>query len=87
MTQKEVVAKIAAEHKITQEKAEAILKSFFLITKTVVKNGGEIQFRNFGKFHLFKKGESMGWNPGENRMVVRPPKDFAKFKASSKFLD
>lgn len=86
MTQKELVAKIAAGKKVTQPTIALIVKEVFQIIKTVGKNGGEVRITDFGSFKHNVRVAKMGWSPKLKEKIQVEAKEYIKFKPSKNIL-
>ena len=64
---------------------ESILDLFSGCIKMALKNGQNVQIRNFGSFKLKKlKANPNLRNPSTNELIYRPERVKVKFKASKK---
>jgi len=64
-----------------------IMDAFVEFVRTSLKDGNEIEMKNFGVFSFKDLGERPGRNPHANIAITLPAKRSLTFKFSKKFVD
>ena len=84
MTKAEFLEHLAADEQIGSKKAagEAVEAVLNAITE-VLKEGGEVNFTGFGKFHVAERGPRQGVNPRTGERITIPGGRVPRFSAGS----
>ena len=84
MTKAEFLEHLAADEQIGSKKAagEAVEAVLNAITE-VLKEGGEVNFTGFGKFHVAERGPRQGVNPRTGERITIPGGKVPRFSAGS----
>lgn len=80
MTLKDLYKKVTEENGITQNKAEAIVKSVFRNIHEELKNNGRLSVPGFGTFSVKTRAEKKGRNPRTGEEITIPEKKVIVFK-------
>lgn len=75
-----IVAALAKNHGVTQEKAKALVEDFLGAVENTVKEKGELAIHKFGRFHV-KEHKGVKANRGFLGPVDTGPFKVVKFKA------
>ena len=86
MSQEKLIKQLKEKNpNLSQTKLKNILNLFVVSIKQALKNGQEIEIRNFGSFRLSKlKASAYLRNPSTNELIYRPERVKVRFKASKK---
>jgi len=84
LTKAEFLEHLAADEQIGSKKAagEAVEAVLNAITE-VLKEGGEVNFTGFGKFHVAERGPRQGVNPRTGERITIPGGKVPRFSAGS----
>ena len=87
MNNKELIAKIATQLKITQIEATSIAEEFaWAVTNQLVKNN-VVHFQGFGTLDVRKREKRISVNPASGKRTLVPPKLTVGFKMSNVLKD
>lgn len=81
VTKKELVDRVAANTKITQVRAKAIINSFLDQIISELAKGNRLEFRDLGVFEPREHAPRMAQNPTTLERIHVPAKRVVKFKA------
>ena len=86
MSQEKLIKQLKEKNpSLSQTELKNILNLFLVSIKQALKNGQEIEIRNFGSFRLSKlKASAYLRNPSTNELIYRPERVKVRFKASKK---
>ena len=86
MSQEKLIKQLKEKNpNLSQTEIKNILNLFVVSIKQALKNGQEIEIRNFGSFRLSKlKASAYLRNPSTNELIYRPERVKVRFKASKK---
>ena len=72
MSKSEFVDKVASEAGLSKKDAGAAVDAMLGTIEGELKNGGEVSFTGFGKFHVAERGAREGRNPrtGESMQIA-----------------
>ena len=72
MSKSEFVDKVASEAGLSKKDAGAAVDAMLGTIEGELKNGGEVSFTGFGKFHVAQRGAREGRNPrtGESMQIA-----------------
>jgi DNA-binding protein HU-beta len=72
MSKSEFVDKVASEAGLSKKDAAAAVDAVLSTIETTLKDGGEVTFTGFGKFHVASRGAREGRNPrtGESMQIA-----------------
>lgn len=88
MTKAEMIDYMAAEAKISKEKAAIALNSLIEgIQSTLQSKDGKVQLTGFGTFSTVHRKERKGRNPGTGEEITIPAQNSVKFKPGKKLKD
>jgi DNA-binding protein HU-beta len=87
MTKEEMVARIAAEAKISKRQANDALASFFNNVTTNLKKGKKVSFVGFGTFSISKRKARVGRNPQTGAKINIPASKVPHFRAGKSLRD
>jgi DNA-binding protein HU-beta len=85
MNKGQLIAKIAADAKLTKAQAGAALQSVILNTITALKKGDKLTLVGFGTFSVVKRRARKGRNPQTGKPLNIPAKRVVKFRAGKEF--
>lgn len=85
MNKGELIAKIAADAKLTKAQAGATLDSLIRNTMTALKKGDKLILVGFGSFAVVKRSARTGRNPQTGKPIKIPAKKVVKFRAGNEF--
>ena len=84
MTKAEFLDRLAGDERIGGKKAAGdALDSVLEAVTSVLKDGGEINFTGFGKFHVAERGPRQGVNPRTGERITIPGGKVPRFSAGS----
>jgi len=75
----EFVERVAAKSGLSKRDAGGAVDAFIEVIKEALKEGEEIQFTGFGKFHVQKRGAREGINPQTKDKINIPATKVPKF--------
>lgn len=88
MTKAELIDQMAAEAKISKEKASLALKAMIGGIQSALKSkAGKVQLTGFGTFSTVQRKERKGRNPGTGAEITIPAQKSVKFKPGKKLKD
>jgi len=84
MTKAEFLDRLSSDERVASKKAagdavEAVLEGI----TDVLKDGGEVNFTGFGKFHVAERGPRQGVNPRTGERITIPGGRVPRFSAGS----
>jgi len=85
MNKGELIAKIAADAKLTKAQAGATLDSLIRNTMTALKKGDKLILVGFGSFFVVKRSARIGRNPQTGKALKIAAKKVVKFRAGKEF--
>ena len=84
VTKAEFLDRLAGDERIGGKKAAGdALDSVLEAVTSVLKDGGEINFTGFGKFHVAERGPRQGVNPRTGERITIPGGKVPRFSAGS----
>lgn len=84
MTKAEFLEQLAGDDRINSKKAAGDAVDAVLETITAaLKNGDEVSFTGFGKFHVAERGPRQGVNPRTGERITIPGGKVPRFSAGS----
>ena len=87
MTKEQLVAKAAADAKITKTQAAKVLKSILGSVEGALKKGDKVSLVGFGTFSVVKRAAREGRNPATGKPIRIPAAKIPKFKAGKKLKE
>lgn len=88
MTKTELIDQMAADAKISKEKASMALKAMMSGIQSALKSkDGKVQLTGFGTFSTVQRKERKGRNPGTGKEITIPAQKSVKFKPGKKLKD
>ncbi|MBK9731802.1 MAG: HU family DNA-binding protein [Chitinophagaceae bacterium] len=85
MNKGQLIAKMAADSKVSKAQAGAALDSFIHTTMSTLKKGDKVTLVGFGTFSVSKRSARKGRNPQTGKSINIPARKVAKFKAGKEF--
>jgi DNA-binding protein HU-beta len=72
MSKQEFVERVASEAGLSKKDATAAVDAVLKTIEDELRNGGEVSFTGFGKFHVAERGAREGRNPrtGESMQIA-----------------
>ena len=84
MTKAEFLDRLASDERVGGKKAAGdALDAVLEAVTSVLKEGGEINFTGFGKFHVAERGPRQGVNPRTGERITIPGGRVPRFSAGS----
>ena len=84
VTKAEFLDRLAGDERIGGKKAAGdALDAVLEAVTSVLKDGGEINFTGFGKFHVAERGPRQGVNPRTGERITIPGGKVPRFSAGS----
>ncbi len=83
MTKTEIVAKVAAETKVSKSAAARALDAIIGSIQTALKKGDKVTFVGFGTFSVAQRKARKGRNPRTGKQIMIAAKKAAKFSAGA----
>jgi DNA-binding protein HU-beta len=87
MTKAELVAKLAADAKVTKKVASGMLSSFVKAVQESLKKGGKIRIDGLGTFVVVQRKARAGINPQTKAKIKIPAKKAPAFRAAKALKD
>ncbi|MCL4305445.1 HU family DNA-binding protein [bacterium] len=87
MTNKELVAAIAARTALSQQTSLEVLQVVIETIKDTVWDGDRVNLSDFGSFYLAERKARTGRNPRTGEEMLIPASKFPKFVPAKKFKD
>ncbi|MBW2062431.1 MAG: HU family DNA-binding protein [Deltaproteobacteria bacterium] len=87
MTKADLVAKIAADTKLTKADAERSLNSFVTNVTKTLKKEGKLTLTGFGTFEVAKRKRRKGRNPQTGETINIKARKVVKFKPGKGLKD
>ncbi len=81
MTKAELVAEMAEMSELTKAEAERALNSFIEVTKTILREKGNLALAGFGSFVVTKREARKGRNPQTGKPIDIKASKVVKFRA------
>ena len=85
MNKGQLIAKIAADAKLTKAQAGTTLDSLIRNTITALKKGDKLILVGFGSFAVVKRSARIGRNPQTGKAIKIAAKKVVKFRAGKEF--
>jgi len=85
MNKGQLIAKIAADAKLTKAQAGATLDSLIRNTIAALKKGDKLILVGFGSFAVVKRAARLGRNPQTGKTIKIAAKKVVKFRAGKEF--
>jgi len=82
-----LVEQIQKESNFEEREAADHLKLVFNAIKSALKDGQEVQIRNFGTFYLQQRKARTGINPRTQEQIEIPARSYPKFRAAKNFKE
>jgi DNA-binding protein HU-beta len=82
-TKSEFVDKVAASSGLSKKDAGAAVDAVISTIEDELKNGGEVNFTGFGKFHVAQRGAREGRNPRTGETMTIAASRVPRFTAGS----
>jgi len=79
-TKRDLVARIAAETKLSKVAVKAVVQRFLDSIIDELRDGHRLEFRDFGIFEVKERPQRRAQNPRTLEKVLVPPKRVVKFK-------
>lgn len=70
----------ALRGEVTKKQIETITTTFLGLAAEALNEGGEVTFRNFGRFYNHERAARIGRNPKTGESISIPAKSVVKFK-------
>jgi DNA-binding protein HU-beta len=83
MSKQEFVDKVASETGLSKKDAGAAVDAVLGTIESTLKNGGEVAFTGFGKFHVAQRGAREGRNPRTGETMQIAATKVPRFSAGS----
>jgi DNA-binding protein HU-beta len=87
MNKSELIAKIAADAKITKAAAARAVDSFIASITAALKKGEKATFVGFGSFSVSQRKARKGRNPRTGKAIKIPARKVPKFTAGKAFKE
>jgi DNA-binding protein HU-beta len=82
-TKSEFVERVAARSGLSKKDSAAAVDAFVETIENALRNGDEVNFTGFGKFHLAERASREGRNPRTGETISIPPTVVPRFTAGS----
>ena len=83
MTKSEFVDKVASTSGLSKKDADNAVNAVISTIETSLKNGEDVNFTGFGKFHVAERGPRQGVNPRTGERITIPGGTVPRFSAGS----
>jgi DNA-binding protein HU-beta len=83
MSKQEFVDKVASETGLSKKDAGAAVEAVLGTIENELRNGGEVAFTGFGKFHVAQRGAREGRNPRTGETMHIAATKVPRFSAGS----
>jgi DNA-binding protein HU-beta len=83
ITKGDFVERVAEEADISRKEAEGAVNSVLTTIENCLKEGEEVNFTGFGKFHVAERGAREGRNPRTGETMEIPASKVPRFTAGS----
>ena len=83
MSKQEFVEKVASEAGLSKKDATAAVDAVLKTIEDVLRDGEEVAFTGFGKFHVAERGPRQGVNPRTGERITIPGGKVPRFSAGS----
>ena len=83
MTKSDFVDKVAAQSGLSKKDAGAAVDAVISSIEDALKNGEEVSFTGFGKFHVAERGAREGRNPRTGETMTIAASRVPRFTAGS----
>jgi integration host factor subunit beta len=80
MTKSDLITALSKKENLTEKEATKVINLVFDGFTDTLKNGGRIEIRGFGSFHVRKYDAYRGRNPKTGKVVQVKPKKLPFFK-------
>ena len=84
MTKSEFVDKVASTSGLSKKDADNAVNAVISTIETSLKNGEDVNFTGFGKFHVAQRGARQGKHPRTGEPIHIPASRVPRFNAGSK---
>jgi DNA-binding protein HU-beta len=86
MNKGQLIAKMAADAKVSKAQAGAALDSFIHTTMSALKKGDKVTLVGFGTFNVSKRSARKGRNPQTGKSINIPARKVANLKPEKNSL-
>ena len=83
MTKSDFVEQVASESGLSKKDAGAAVEAVLGTIEKALKNGDEVSFTGFGKFHVAQRGAREGRNPRTGESMTIAASKVPRFTAGS----
>jgi DNA-binding protein HU-beta len=83
LTKQEFIDRVAARTNFSKKEAGEAVEAVLVEIEETLKDGGEISFTGFGKFHVADRGPRQGVNPQTRERITIPGGRVPRFTAGS----
>lgn len=84
MTKSEFTDQVASSSDLSKKDAESAVDAVLEGIQGVLKNGGEVNFTGFGKFHVAERGARQGKHPRTGESIQIAASRVPRFSAGAK---
>lgn len=84
MTKSEFTDQVASSSDLSKKDAESAVDAVLEGIQGVLKNGGEVNFTGFGKFHVAERGARQGKHPRTGEPIQIAASRVPRFSAGAK---
>jgi DNA-binding protein HU-beta len=84
MTKSEFTDQVASSNDLSKKDAESAVDAVLEGIQGVLKNGGEVNFTGFGKFHVAERGARQGKHPRTGEPIQIAASRVPRFSAGAK---
>ena len=81
MTKADLVERVSDKIKLNKKEAEAVINALFSSISDSLAEGGKVEIRGFGSFHIRERNARTGRNPRSGEKVDVPAKKVPFFTA------
>jgi DNA-binding protein HU-beta len=83
LTKQEFIDRVATRTNFSKKEAGEAVEAVLIEIEETLKDGGEISFTGFGKFHVADRGPRQGVNPQTRERITIPGGRVPRFTAGS----
>jgi DNA-binding protein HU-beta len=83
LTKQEFIDRVASRTNFSKKEAGEAVEAVLIEIEETLKDGGEISFTGFGKFHVADRGPRQGVNPQTRERITIPGGRVPRFTAGS----
>ncbi|MCX5976518.1 MAG: HU family DNA-binding protein [Coprothermobacterota bacterium] len=88
MNKQEFIDKLAKMSEArTKKESEEFVNDYHALVRDVLKEGGKVQFVNFGTYAISSRAKRKGVNPRTRQAIVIPEKKVPKFTPGKQLKD